>query len=43
MFYLPGKSVAYKYELRSGNYGLLWSIVACYFGLLGVPGTRGWL
>ena len=29
--YLPGKPVAC-------NYGLLWAIVACYFGLLGVPG-----
>ena len=24
--------------LLSINYGLLWGIVACYFGLLGVPG-----
>ena len=30
--YIPGKPVAY-------NYGLLLGIVACYFGLLGVPGT----
>ena len=30
--------MAYNYGLLSVNYGLLWSIVACYFGLLGVPG-----
>ena len=35
---VPGKPVAYYSGLHSVNYGLLWSIVACYFGLLGVPG-----
>ena len=30
--------VAYNYGLLWLIYGLLWSIVACYFGLLGVPG-----
>ena len=30
--------MADNYGLLSVNYGLLWSIVACYFGLLGVPG-----
>ena len=38
---LPGKPVAYNYELLSINNGLLWSIVASFFGLLGVPGTHG--
>ena len=36
---LPGKPVAYNYGLLSVNYGLLWSIVTCYLGLLGVPGS----
>ena len=36
---IPGKPVAYNYGLFSVNYGLLWGIVAYYFGLLGVPGT----
>ena len=35
---LPGKPVAYNNGLLSINHGLLWSIVACFFGLLGVPG-----
>ena len=35
---LPGKPVAYNYGLLSINYGLLWGIVASFFGLLGVPG-----
>ena len=30
--------MAYNYWLLSDNYGLLWDIVAYYFGLLGVPG-----
>ena len=30
--------VAYNNGLLSSNYGLLLGIVACYFGLLGVPG-----
>ena len=37
---LPGKPVAYNNELLSVNYGLLYGIVACFFGLLGVPGTQ---
>ena len=36
---LPGKPVAYNSGLLSVNSGLLWSIVAYYFGLLGVPGS----
>ena len=35
---VPGKPVAYYYGLLSVNYGLLWSIVVFYLGLLGVPG-----
>ena len=35
---IPGKPVAYNYGLLSTNNGLLWGIVANYFGLLGVPG-----
>ena len=31
----PGKPVAYNYGLLCLNNGLLWSIVACDFGLLG--------
>ena len=31
--------MAYSYGLLSVNYGLLWNIVASYFGLLGCPGT----
>ena len=31
---LPGKPVAYNYELLSVNYGLLWGIVACFLGYL---------
>ena len=31
--------MANNYGLLSVNYGLLWGIVAYYFGLLGVPGT----
>ena len=38
--HLPGKPVAHNYELLSINNGLLWSIVASFFGLLGVPGRR---
>ena len=34
----PEKPVAYCDGLLWLLYGLLWSIVACYFGLLGVPG-----
>ena len=36
---VPGKPVAHSYGLLSVNYGLLYGIVACYFGLLGVPGS----
>ena len=32
------KPVAYKNGLLSINYGLLWSIVACFLGPFGVPG-----
>ena len=35
--YQPGKPVACNYGLLSVNYGLLWSIVAYFLGLLGVP------
>ena len=35
----PGKPVACNNGLLSINYGLLYGIVACYFRLLGVPGT----
>ena len=35
---LPGKPVAYNFGLLWIYYGLLWDIVAYYFGLLGVPG-----
>ena len=35
---LPGKPVVCNYGLLSINSGLLWSIVACCFGLLGFPG-----
>ena len=35
---LPGKPVAYNWGLLCQIYGLLWGIVACYFGLLGFPG-----
>ena len=35
---LPGKPAAYNSELLWFIYGLLWGIVACCFGLLGVPG-----
>ena len=31
--------MAYNYGLRSMNYGALWGIMACNFGLLGFPGT----
>ena len=34
----PGKPVAHNYGQLSVNNGLLRGIVACYFGLLGVPG-----
>ena len=34
--------MAYNYGLLWIHYGLLWRIVACYFGLLGVPGRRGY-
>ena len=37
---VPGKPVAYHNGLLSINYGLVWGIVACCFGLLGVPGTH---
>ena len=36
--HLPGEPVACSYGLLSVNYGLLWGIVACCFGLLGCPG-----
>ena len=36
---IPGKPVAHIYGLLSVKYGLLWSIVASFFGLLGVPGA----
>ena len=39
--HLPGKPGAYNYGLLSVNSGLLWGIVACYFGLLGFPGFFG--
>ena len=39
---IPGKPVAYYYGLLWLIYGLLWGIVACYFGLLGVPGKYLW-
>ena len=32
--------MAYNYGLLSVNYGLLWGLVACDFGLLGVPGKE---
>ena len=35
---IPGKPVAYNDRLFSINKGLLYGIVACCFGLLGVPG-----
>ena len=39
MILLPGKPVAHNYGgLLSVNNGLLWGIVAYYFGPLGVPG-----
>ena len=31
--------MACNYGLLSVNYGLLWCVVASYFGLLGVPGV----
>ena len=31
--------MAYNYGLLSVNYGLLYGIVAWFFGLLGVPGS----
>ena len=34
---IPGKPVAHNNELLSFNYGLLYGILAHYFGLLGVP------
>ena len=34
-----GEPVAYTYGLFSVKYGLLWGIVAYYFGLLGCPGS----
>ena len=37
---LAGKPVASNYGLLSVNGGLLWGLVACYFGLLGVPGRE---
>ena len=37
--YVPGKPVAYNSGLLSMDYGLLWGIVASYFGLLGLPGA----
>ena len=36
--YIPGKPVACNYGLLWLISGLLWGIVAYYFGLLGVPG-----
>ena len=36
--YLPGKPVACNYGLLSINHGLLWGMVANYFGLLGFSG-----
>ena len=41
----PGKPVAYNNGLLSVIFGPLWSIVACFFRLLGVPGIRAcfWL
>ena len=35
----PEKPVAYNNGLFSMHCGLLWGIVACYFGLLGFPGS----
>ena len=37
---LPGTPVACNLGLRSINCGLLWGIVASYFGLLGFPGRQ---
>ena len=34
--------MAYNYGLLWLVYGLLYGIVACYFGLLGVPGKDFW-
>ena len=42
LYYVPGKPVACNNGLLSINYGLLLGIVACYFGLLGVPGGSDW-
>ena len=42
---VPGKPVAYSSGLLWLIYGLLYGIVACHFGLLGVPGkytTKHW-
>ena len=36
---VPGKPVACNSGRLSVNCGLLWSIVTCYFWLLGVPGS----
>ena len=36
--FLPGKPVAWNFGLLWIYYGLLYGIVACSFGLLGVPG-----
>ena len=35
----PGKAVAYDNRLLPINSGLLWGVMACYFGLLGFPGS----
>ena len=40
---IPGKPVACNHGLLSVNYGLLWGIVASYFGLLGVPGIVAYI
>ena len=36
---LPGKPVAYSDGLLLMDYGLLWSVVAYHFRLLGFPGS----
>ena len=32
-------TAAYNFELFLSNYGLVWGMVACYFGLLGFEGS----
>ena len=35
---LPGKPVDHNLGLLCLDNGLLWAILACHFGLLGIPG-----